>query len=188
MRGASVDVDSDLPVGAGVSSSAALECAVALALCSLSGITVPRTVLAALAKRAENEFVGAPTGIIDQSAALLCQEGHAMLLDCETLETTQVPLRPAAAGVSILVIDTRVTHALVSGEYAARRAECEAAAQAARGAVAGAAGADGPGRGPHGTARRSRAPAPGAARGHRQRAGHGDRRGPQGHRRRTVRG
>ena len=130
VRGASVDVDSDLPVGAGVSSSAALECAVALALCSLSGISVPRTALAALARRAENEFAGAPTGIIDQSAALLCQEGHAMLLDCQTLETTQVPLRPAAAGVSILVIDTRVTHALVSGEYAARRAECEAAALA----------------------------------------------------------
>jgi galactokinase len=130
VRGASVDIDSDLPVGAGVSSSAALECAVALALCSLSGISVPRTALATLAKRAENEFVGAPTGIIDQSAALLCQEGHAMLLDCQTLETTQVPLRPAAAGISILVIDTRVTHALVSGEYAARRAECEAAALA----------------------------------------------------------
>jgi galactokinase len=130
VRGASVDIDSNLPVGAGVSSSAALECAVALALCSLSGISVPRTALAALAKRAENEFVGAPTGIIDQSAALLCQEGHAMLLDCQTLETTQVPLRPAAAGFSILVIDTRVTHALVSGEYAARRAECEAAARA----------------------------------------------------------
>ena len=129
VRGASVDVDSDLPVGAGVSSSAALECSVALALCSLSGVTVPRQELAAIAKRAENEFVGAPTGIIDQSAALLCAEGHALLLDCGTLEATQVPFRPAAAGVSALVIDTRVTHALVSGEYAARRAECEAAAR-----------------------------------------------------------
>ena len=128
--GAAIDFDSDLPVGAGVSSSAALECAVALALCSLSGISVPRPELAAIAKRAENEFVGAPTGIIDQSAALLCQEGHAMLLDCGTLEIAQVPLRPAVAGVSILVIDTRVAHALVSGEYAARRAECEAAAAA----------------------------------------------------------
>jgi galactokinase len=129
VRGASVDVDSDLPVGAGVSSSAAIECSVALALCSLSGVTVPRPELAAIAKRAENEFVGAPTGIIDQSAALLCEEGHALLLDCRTLATAQVPFRPAAAGVSALVIDTRVTHALVSGEYAARRAECEAAAR-----------------------------------------------------------
>jgi galactokinase len=129
VRGASVDVDSDLPVGAGVSSSAALECSVALALCSLSGVSVPRRALAAIAKRAENEFVGAPTGIIDQSAALLCEEGHALLLDCATLGTTQVPFRPAAASVSALVIDTRVTHALVSGEHAARRAECEAAAR-----------------------------------------------------------
>jgi galactokinase len=129
VRGASVDVDSNLPVGAGVSSSAALECSVALALCSLSGIVVPRRELAAIARRAENDFVGAPTGIIDQSAALLCQEGHALLLDCGTLRTVQVPFVPAAAGVSALVIDTRVPHALVSGEYAARRAECEEAAR-----------------------------------------------------------
>jgi galactokinase len=129
VRGASIDVDSDLPVGAGMSSSAALECSVALALCSLSGLSVPRPRLATIAKRAENEFVGAPTGIIDQSASLRCAEGHAMLLDCRTLETAQVPFRPAASGVTALVIDTRVTHALVSGEYAARRAECEQAAR-----------------------------------------------------------
>jgi galactokinase len=141
VRGASVDVDSDLPVGAGVSSSAALECSVALALCSLSGLTVPRRELAGIAKRAENEFVGAPTGIIDQSAALLCAGRHALLLDCGTLATVQVPFWPAAAGLSALVIDTRVTHALVSGEYARRRAECEQAARllgvAALGSLAG---------------------------------------------------
>ena len=129
VHGASVDVDSDLPVGAGVSSSAALECSVGLALCSLSGISVPRQELAMIAKRAENEFVGAPTGIIDQSATLLCADGHALLLDCGTLGTTQVPLRPEADGFSVLVIDTRVAHALVSGEYAGRRAECEQAAR-----------------------------------------------------------
>ena len=67
-----------------------------------------------IAKRAENEFVGAPTGIIDQSAALLCQAGHAMLLDCRTLGTTQVPFQPADAGAVALIVDTRVTHALVS--------------------------------------------------------------------------
>jgi galactokinase len=137
VRGATIDVDSDLPVGAGVSSSAALECSVALALCSLSGLTVPRAELAWIAKRAENEFVGAPTGIIDQSAALLCQPGHAMLLDCGTLAATQVPFLPAAAGRNrygtvALIIDTRVTHALVSGEYAARHAECEEAARLLR--------------------------------------------------------
>ena len=129
VSGATVEIDSDLPVGAGVSSSAALECSVALALCALSGVEVPRPALAAIAKRAENEFVGAPTGIIDQSAALLCTGGHALLLDCATLRTVQVPFRPGPDGVCALVIDTRVAHALVSGEYAARRAECEQAAR-----------------------------------------------------------
>ena len=129
LAGASIDIDSDLPVGAGVSSSAALECSVGLALCSLSGLPVQREQLALIAKRAENEFVGAPTGIIDQSASLLCEEGHAMLLDCGTLARRQVPFRPADAGAVALIIDTRVTHALVSGEYAARRAECEEAAR-----------------------------------------------------------
>jgi galactokinase len=126
--GAAIDVDSDLPVGAGVSSSAALECSAALALCELSGATVARRDLAAIAKRAENEFVGAPTGIIDQFAALLCQAGHAMLLDCRTLEVSQVPFRPRRDGMAALIVDTRVPHALVSGEYAHRRAECETAA------------------------------------------------------------
>jgi galactokinase len=129
ITGASIDIDSDLPVGAGVSSSAALECSVALALCSLSGLSVQREKLAAIAKRAENEFVGAPTGIIDQSAALLCRADHAMLLDCRTLARTQVPFQPSAAGAAALIVDTRVTHALVNGEYAARRAECEEAAR-----------------------------------------------------------
>ena len=129
IAGASIDIDSDLPVGAGVSSSAALECSAALALCSLAGVAVPREKLARLAKRAENEFVGAPTGIIDQSAALLCQADRAMLLDCRTLATVQVPFQPSAAAASALIVDTRVTHALVSGEYAARRAECEEAAR-----------------------------------------------------------
>ena len=129
VAGASIDIDSDLPVGAGVSSSAALECSVALALCAVSGASVPRQALAAIARRAENEFVGAPTGIIDQSAALLCQPDHAMLLDCGTLSVTQVPFRPSAAGAAALIVDTRVPHALVSGEYSGRRAECEAAAR-----------------------------------------------------------
>jgi galactokinase len=129
VHGADIDIDSDLPVGAGVSSSAALECSVALALCDLAGIAVGRRELAAIARRAENDFVGAPTGMIDQSASLLCQEGHAMLLDCGTLETRQVPFRPAGDGMTALVIDTRVPHALVSGQYAARRAECEDAAR-----------------------------------------------------------
>ena len=129
IAGASIDIDSDLPVGAGVSSSAALECSVALALCSLSGLSVPREQLAKIAKRAENEFVGAPTGIIDQSAALLCQADHAMLLDCRTLGHHPGPVPAVRGGAAALIVDTRVTHALVSGEYAARRAECEEAAR-----------------------------------------------------------
>ena len=128
VHGADIDVDSDLPAGAGVSSSAALECSVALALCDLAGMSIGRRELAAIARRAENDFVGAPTGMIDQSASLLCQEGHAMLLDCGTLEIRQIPFRPADERMVTLVIDTRVPHALVSGQYAARRAECEEAA------------------------------------------------------------
>ena len=127
--GATIEVDSDLPVGAGVSSSAALECAVALGLCGVSGVAMSRRALAAIARQAENEFVGAPTGIIDQHASLLCEAGHAMLLDCATRSITQVPFCPSAAGVAALIIDTRVTHALVSGEYGRRRAQCEEAAR-----------------------------------------------------------
>jgi galactokinase len=127
---ASVAVDSDLAIGAGLSSSAALDCAVGLALTELNGLDVPRPELAALASRAENDFTGAPTGIMDQSAALLCQAGHALLLDCRSGATQAVPLDPDAAGLVLLVIDTGVRHALTDGRYAARRRSCEAAAQA----------------------------------------------------------
>jgi galactokinase len=128
--GASLAVDADLPQGAGLSSSAALECATALALTALAGIRLPRARLAALARRAENEFAGVPSGIMDQSAALLCEAGHALLLDCRTGETTAVPFDPVAAGLALLVADTRARHTLAGGEYASRRAECEAAARA----------------------------------------------------------
>jgi galactokinase len=126
--GADLLIDSDLPQGAGLSSSAALECAVALTLCELSGIEVPRPELARLAQRAENDFVGMPCGIMDQSAALLCTAGHALLLDCRSGLSAQVPLD--LGGLTLLVIDTRAVHELVDGEYASRRAECEAAAGA----------------------------------------------------------
>ncbi len=127
---ASLVIDSDLPQGAGLSSSAALECATMLALTALAGTGLPRPRLAALARRAENEFVGVPSGIMDQSASLLCEAGHALLLDCRTGETTAVPFDPAAAGLGLLIVDTRAQHALTGGEYANRRAECEAAAGA----------------------------------------------------------
>jgi len=128
--GASIAIDSDVPAGAGLSSSAALECATALALTELGGPgLVPRPELAAIARRAENEFVGVPSGIMDQSASLLCESGHALLLDCQSLESSQVPFDPAAAGARLLLIDTRATHRLAGGEYARRRAECEEAAR-----------------------------------------------------------
>ena len=127
--GACIAIDSDVPAGAGLSSSAALECATALALTSLAGLEVPRAELVTIARRAENEFAGVPTGIMDQSASLLCRAGHALLLDCRTLETSQVPFDPGAAGASLLLINTRARHELADGEYGRRRAECEEAAR-----------------------------------------------------------
>jgi galactokinase len=127
--GASVAIDSDLPVGAGLSSSAALECAIALALTELSGLTVPRPELVQIARRAENDFVGVPTGIMDQSAALLCRAGHALLLDCRTACAAALPLDLAAAGRCLMIIDTAIRHALTEGSYSDRRRDCEAAAR-----------------------------------------------------------
>jgi galactokinase len=128
--GACVAIDSDVPAGAGLSSSAALECAAALALaCLAGGPAIPRAELAAIARRAENEFVGVPSGIMDQSASLLCRAGHALLLDCRSLQTAQVPFAPEAAGARLLLINTRASHALADGEYGRRRAECEQAAR-----------------------------------------------------------
>jgi galactokinase len=126
--GASLAIDSDLPQGAGLSSSAALECATALALAGLYGLDLPRPELATLAWRAENDFVGVPSGIMDQSASLLCRAGHALLLDCRSGATTDVPLDPARAGLELVIIDTGVRHALGDGRYAERRSECDRAA------------------------------------------------------------
>ena len=127
--GGCLAIDSDLPAGAGLSSSAALECATALALTSLGGLDVPRAELVTITRRAENEFAGVPTGIMDQSASLLCRAGHALLLDCRSLESWQVPFDPAAAGAGLLLINTRARHELTDGEYGQRRAECEEAAR-----------------------------------------------------------
>jgi len=127
--GASIAIDSDVPAGAGLSSSAALECAAAVALTELAGVAIPRRELAEIARRAENEFVGVPSGIMDQSASLLCQSGHALLLDCRSLESSQVPFDPARAGSRLLLINTRARHDLTAGQYGRRRAECEEAAR-----------------------------------------------------------
>jgi len=126
--GASLAIDSDLPQGAGLSSSAALECASGLALAGLYGLDLPRPELATLAQHAENDFVGVPSGIMDQAASLLSRVGHALLLDCRSGATTDIPLDPAAAGLALLIIDTGARHALGDGRYAQRRRECDRAA------------------------------------------------------------
>ena len=128
--GASLVIDSDLPRGAGLSSSAALECATELALAGLYGVTAPRPELARLARRAENDMVGVPSGIMDQSASLLGEPRHAVLLDCRSTQSTLVPFDPAGAGLALLVVDTGARHALTDGRYALRRQECEQAARA----------------------------------------------------------
>jgi len=126
---ARIAIHSDVPHGAGLSSSAALECAALLALADLHGHTIDRTEAARIARRAENEYVGAPTGILDQSASLLCEEGHAMFMDCRDLAREQVPFRLEDEGLAMLVIDTQAPHRHADGEYASRRADCEEAAR-----------------------------------------------------------
>jgi galactokinase len=127
--GLDILVDGGVALGAGLSSSAALECSIATALNSLFGAGLPLPELARLAQRAENEYVGMPCGIMDQSVSLMAQAGSALLLDCRDLSTEQIPLDLASAGLELLIIDTRAHHALVDGGYAERRASCESAAQ-----------------------------------------------------------
>ncbi|MDT5044127.1 MAG: galactokinase [Actinoplanes sp.] len=120
---------SDVPLGAGVSSSAALESAALTALIDLGGLDLPMEQRPALAQRAENVYVGAPTGIMDQSASIRCQAGRALFLDCRSYEIDQIPFDLAADGLAILVINSNAPHQHVDGEYGARRKSCEAAAQ-----------------------------------------------------------
>jgi len=133
ITGLDVAIDSSVPVGAGLSSSAALECAVGAALSDLCGLglldsPVGRARLAAACVEAENTIAQAPTGGMDQSAALLAEVGSALLLDCRDHSTSPVPFDLEAAGLALLVIDTRAEHTLVDGQYAERRASCEQAA------------------------------------------------------------
>jgi galactokinase len=122
-------IASDVPVGAGLSSSAAIECAVMAALCDLGDASLPARTRVRLAQRAENEFVGAPTGIMDQSASTLSRAGHALFLDCRTLDVEHIPFDVAALGLAVLIINTNAPHRHVDGEYADRRAVCDAAAR-----------------------------------------------------------
>lgn len=129
LGGADVALTSDVPSGAGLSSSAALETCVAMAVdelwaIGLAGDDAGRRLLAQACQRAENEVVGAPTGGMDQAASLRARAGHALRLDCRTMDVEHVPFE-----AELLIIDTRTHHSLVDGQYAARRDECEAAAR-----------------------------------------------------------
>jgi galactokinase len=120
---------SDVPVGAGLSSSHALECAVLTALADLGGLDLPLEDRPRLVQISENGYVGAPTGIMDQSASLRCQAGHALFLDCRSLEVQQIPFDVAAEGLAVLVLNSNAPHRHTDGEYGARRRSCEDAAR-----------------------------------------------------------
>ncbi|MGV8969883.1 MAG: galactokinase [Microbacteriaceae bacterium] len=128
--GVDIFIDSVVPVGAGLSSSAAIESAVALALNDVWQLGFDRRTLARVGQLAENKAVGAPTGIMDQSASLLGKQDSAVFLDCRSLDTEIIDLGFAAAGLELLIIDTGVSHSHATGGYASRRASCEAGAAA----------------------------------------------------------
>lgn len=121
--GADLLIRSDVPIGAGLSSSAALAVSVGLALLSLAGAPFRRVSLALAAQAAEHRYVGIKSGIMDQLIATLGRRGHALLIDCRSLETTHIPLDTSR--MVIAVCDSRVKHALAASQYNARRAECE---------------------------------------------------------------
>jgi galactokinase len=118
----------DVPLGSGLSSSAAIEAATALALDAFFELGVGRTDLAIICQRAENDYVGVGSGIMDQYASLLCKAGAALLVDCRSLQARSVPLDLRAAGLGLVVCDTRIERGLAETGYNDRRATCERAA------------------------------------------------------------
>jgi galactokinase len=128
LPGLDIRLDSDVPAGAGLSSSAALVCALAAAVNDLLGLGLSRVELVEITHGAENDYVGAPTGGMDQMAALLCERDHVLLCDLRAWTGQPVPFDVAPAGLALLVVDTRVRHRHAGGEYADRRASCEKAA------------------------------------------------------------
>jgi galactokinase len=120
-------LDSQVPSGAGLSSSAAVECVTTLATSVLSGVKLDALEIARLAQQAENDFVGVPCGPMDQTASAASQHGSVLLFDTRAGTVENIPFDPAAADLAVLVVDTRVAHSLADGEYGRRRAACEQA-------------------------------------------------------------
>ncbi|MFE2355765.1 galactokinase [Streptomyces parvulus] len=129
LTGADVHLASTVPSGAGLSSSAALEVVIALALDDLYALGLSGPRLARICQRAENVYVGAPVGIMDQTASACCEAGHALFLDTRDLSQQQIPFDLAAEGMRLLVVDTQVKHSHSEGEYGKRRAGCERGAE-----------------------------------------------------------
>lgn len=127
LPGLQMAIESDVPVGGGLSSSAALEVATAVMLQALTGHELSPAEMVALCRQAEHEYAGVPCGLMDQTVVVMAHEGHALLLDCRSLDVTHVPF--ADPDVCVLVVNTSVRHSLAAGEYARRRAECAAAAE-----------------------------------------------------------
>lgn len=126
--GGAMSITSDVEIGSGLSSSAALECAALGAIASAAGVHIDAKEQARLAQRAENEYVGAPTGLLDQLSALFGAPSTALLIDFRDVTVEPVAFDPDACGVALLLIDSRARHRHAGGEYAARRASCERAA------------------------------------------------------------
>ncbi|GAA2051572.1 galactokinase [Williamsia deligens] len=128
VAGGELRVTSSVPVGSGLSSSAALECAVLMAISASADVTLDPIEAARIAQVAENDYVGAPTGLLDQIAAMCGRTGHALLVDFADTTVEPVPFDPSPAGVELVVIDSRTTHGHAGGEYADRRRSCDRAA------------------------------------------------------------
>ncbi|SOD74475.1 galactokinase [Jatrophihabitans sp. GAS493] len=126
---AEVELDSTVPIGAGLSSSAAIDCSVVVAADRLFGLGLPPAQIAQLATVAETRFVRAPTGGMDQLVSVLAERDHALFCDMRSLQTELIHFDPSANGLEVLVVDSRAPHQLVAGEYRNRRLACEAAAR-----------------------------------------------------------
>jgi galactokinase len=126
LSGFQAAIGSDVPVGGGLSSSAALEVATATLLEAISGDALEPVAKALLCQQAEHQFAGVPCGIMDQFASVMCRADHLMLLDCRSRSTEQIPFSNPA--ITVLIVNSNVKHELADGEYAERRGQCEAAA------------------------------------------------------------